>query len=510
MTLPLRIPAGPLRLRRHFLTIVLCLLLGTGMAALVIMRERDRLVAEHGARLAATAGLLAERLDQGLNAWARDVLLLARFAAFKQSPADPVALRRLMEDLRSRAPEFAWIGLAATDGRVVAATGGVLEGRSVADRSWFAGGLRGLYVGEVNPAVLLSRLSPDVSGGEPAAFLSAAAPVFSEDGRNLGVLAAQLNWRWAEQARQETLRQFADRDVPDLLVVSPDGRVLLGPENQLGRRIEGVAPPSATGWAEDGTGILTGQARIHGAPQYLSTGWMVMARGDSAAVLAPLWPLAWWLALGPLGIAVLGRLLAPGLTSFLGGAAGSAGRHGTGADTSGRIADMAATLKRLREPALRDPLTGLLNGAGFATWREAHRDAERGCALLALQLNGVEAISDRLGHAAGDAALAAIGRWLEGGLRIGDCAMRRDVNAFLVCLRAPPEMVETAAVEVATRLQAALAAGLPTAFGAMAMACDIGIALVPRDAPDLDRGITQADRELERVKRLRQRSQPAG
>jgi predicted signal transduction protein with EAL and GGDEF domain len=88
--------------------------------------------------------------------------------------------------------------------------------------------------------------------------------------------------------------------------------------------------------------------------------------------------------------------------------------------------------------------------------------------------------------------------------------MRRDVNAFLICLRAPPEMVETAAVEVATRLQAALAAGLPTAFGAMAMGCDIGIALVPRDAPDLDRGITQADRELERVKRLRQRSQPAG
>jgi diguanylate cyclase len=167
LPLPLRLPAGPLRLRRHFLTIVLCLLLGTGMAALVITRERDRLVAEYGARLAATAGLLAERLDQGLNAWARDVLLLARFAAFKQAPADPVALRRLLEDLRGRAPEFAWMGLAATDGHIVAATGGVLEGRSVADRSWFAGGLRGLYVGEVNSAVLLSRLSPDVSGGSP-------------------------------------------------------------------------------------------------------------------------------------------------------------------------------------------------------------------------------------------------------------------------------------------------------------------------------------------------------
>jgi hypothetical protein len=109
--------------------------------------------------------------------------------------------------------------------------------------------------------------------------------VFSEDGRNLGVLAAQLNWRWAEHVRQETLRQFAGRDVPDLLVVSSDGLVLLGPEHQLGRRIEGVAAPSAAGWAEDATGIVTGQARIHGAPQYPGAGWMVMAQGDSAAIL---------------------------------------------------------------------------------------------------------------------------------------------------------------------------------------------------------------------------------
>jgi hypothetical protein len=66
---------------------------------------------------------------------------------------------------------------------------------------------------------------------------------------------------------------------------------------------------------------------------------------------------------------------------------------------------MAATLKRLREPSLRDPLTGLLNGAGFATWREAHRDAERGCVLLALELDGMRR------SAAGSAMPPAMPPW---------------------------------------------------------------------------------------------------
>jgi hypothetical protein len=71
---------------------------------------------------------MAQRLDAGIAAWADDVGLLARFQAFERQPPDPVTARRLLEDLRSRSPTFSWIGFTDADGRVIAATGGLLEG----------------------------------------------------------------------------------------------------------------------------------------------------------------------------------------------------------------------------------------------------------------------------------------------------------------------------------------------------------------------------------------------
>ncbi|MHA0111035.1 hypothetical protein ACXYUI_28445, partial [Klebsiella pneumoniae] len=75
-----------------------------------------------------------------------------------QWQGDPAALRSSLEDFQRSFSEFAWIGFADADGRVVASSGGLLEGKSVAARPWFKQGLDRMAVGDVHEAVMLSSL----------------------------------------------------------------------------------------------------------------------------------------------------------------------------------------------------------------------------------------------------------------------------------------------------------------------------------------------------------------
>ncbi|MGX9962837.1 diguanylate cyclase domain-containing protein [Roseomonas sp. F4] len=500
---------------RSMLTIgISCLLVGGGLSALVLMRERGLLLEEQGQRLAAAASVMAGRLDAGLAAWGQDVAMLARFAAFQAEPAEPAVARRLLDDLKTRSPEFSWIGFAGTDGRVIAATGGLLEGVNVSARPWFPGGLAGLYLGDVHPAVLLARLLPASEGGENAYFVDAAAPVVSRDGRTLGVVAGHMNWLWAEGIRQEMTRTSPERPPPEFLVLGSDGGVLLGPEALRGRPLADAALDAArrnreTGWVLTAGDQQAGFARTHGYAAHPGLGWQVVARRDVRLALAPLPSLATWLVIGTLGVALLAALVAGAIVDRFGRALGAlTGRDMAGANVSAELEWMAGTLRRLRDTAWRDPLTGLLNRAGFAEWRSAHPEAEHDCALLMLDLDGFKPINDKLGHAAGDAVLAAIGRWLEGHLRVGDCAVRMGGDEFLICLRGPAALAETAATEVSLRFQTALAEGLVTPMGRLSLGCSIGTAILPRDAGGIDAGIEHADRALYEVKRLRQAARP--
>ena len=504
LTPPLRIS----RLRTALLAGAICLLVASLATALILMREYDRLRRDHGERLAVTATLMAERLDLGLRAWARDVGLLARFGAFAQEPPDRAATRQLLEDLKARSPEFSWIGFAGADGRVIAATGGLLEGVDVAARPWFAPGLQGLHLGDVHPAVLLARLLPESEGGANAYFVDAAAPVRRADGTAIGVIAGHLNWRWAEGVQQEAATLSAERPTPELIILGADGLVLLGPEALRGQRLSDTGNPPAgartSGWFEDTTaGMLTGFARTQGTPDHPGLGWVTLARRDLAVVREALWPLATLLALGALAVGIAGGVLAQAAMGRVGKALRSLTGGGGSSDPTEELDRVADTLRQLRDSAHRDPLTGLLNRAGFAAWRAANPAAEQRCAMLALDLDGFKPINDRHGHAAGDAVLAAIGQWLTANTRAEDCAVRTGGDEFVLCLHGAAESAEAAAIEVTARFQAALAEGLPTSAGRMTLGCSIGMAIVPRDAPDIDQAIAVADAQLYRVKHSR-------
>ncbi|MFN8034694.1 MAG: GGDEF domain-containing protein [Acidimicrobiia bacterium] len=102
------------------------------------------------------------------------------------------------------------------------------------------------------------------------------------------------------------------------------------------------------------------------------------------------------------------------------------------------------SLAYLRDAALLDPLTGVGNrrqaDSLFATLQE-------GDALVILDLDHFKALNDRLGHAAGDAALREFGRMLADEVRSGDHVARLGGEEFLVVLRKAGEREVRAACD---------------------------------------------------------------
>ncbi|WP_419897381.1 sensor domain-containing diguanylate cyclase [Roseomonas sp. USHLN139] len=490
---------------RHGLAVgAICAVVGLAGSALLLHAERDRLLAEDGARLADYARVMAQRLDSGLVEWAHDVGLMARFEAFSRQPPEPAMARRLMEDLQTRSPTFAWIGFAGVDGRVIAATGGLLEGVDVAARPWFAPGLKGLHLGDVHPAALLARLLPAAQGGgADAYFVDAAAPVHGEDGRVIGVIAGHLTWRWAESVRREISRLSPWQPAPTLLVVGADRTVLLGPERLRGKPWAGAMPPGPglPAWREaegEGPALLQAFANAdEGGSDRPALGWVVVAERDTATILASLWGFALWLGLGTLVLAGVGGALAGRNAHRFGGAVQRVlGEGRTGPE-------LEARLLQLRDQAWHDPLTGLLNRAGLAAWAAGQPGLAAGAAVVVLDLDGFKPVNDRHGHAAGDAVLQAIGAWLRRHLRDGDAAVRLGGDEFLLCLPGRPERVGEAAAGIAAGLDAMLRAGLDTPAGRVALGCSAGVAVMPRDAATLDAAIGLADAALYETKRNR-------
>jgi diguanylate cyclase len=122
---------------------------------------------------------------------------------------------------------------------------------------------------------------------------------------------------------------------------------------------------------------------------------------------------------------------------------------------------LRAENQRLAALAYRDPLTGLRNRRFFS-----ERLGEEVCrvnrrhtvmSLVCVDLNGFKEVNDTMGHAAGDQALMAVGRFLESLTRAEDLCCRVGGDEFVVLLPDTDEVACQAVVERLKAHQAALA-----------------------------------------------------
>jgi diguanylate cyclase (GGDEF)-like protein/PAS domain S-box-containing protein len=135
--------------------------------------------------------------------------------------------------------------------------------------------------------------------------------------------------------------------------------------------------------------------------------------------------------------------------------------------------------RRLREVALRDPVTGLANRISFMNRlaRSVSRMRFRPDALFAvlfIDVDNFKEINDRLGHVAGDELLASIARRLENCVRPEDLVARMGGDEFTVLLHDIAGPADAA--RVATRILETLAEPVRLGRQEAIVTASIGIA----------------------------------
>jgi diguanylate cyclase (GGDEF)-like protein len=158
----------------------------------------------------------------------------------------------------------------------------------------------------------------------------------------------------------------------------------------------------------------------------------------------------------------------------------------------------------VRELALLDQLTGVLNRRGFeeragAEISRARRSGE-GFALIYLDLDGFKRVNDNLSHAAGDRVLRRAGLAMAAVLRGEDVLARMGGDEFVVLLGGA---CDAEADEVAARLVAAVEEVAAVEPGAEHVSATTAWSTFPADGETLDALLNAADARMLERKRAR-------
>jgi len=164
-----------------------------------------------------------------------------------------------------------------------------------------------------------------------------------------------------------------------------------------------------------------------------------------------------------------------------------------------RLSEIEGLKKQLRDQAIKDGLTGLINRpyleeAMFGIMRLAHRQ-KKPLSIAIVDMDDFRELNDQYGHSFADAILVTLSEQLTKGSRESDMIARYGGEEFcLVFTDMEPEMAQLQLNEILEnfRMVALSSAGM-TMQGATFSA---GIACFPQDATTFDQLITLADSAL--------------
>jgi diguanylate cyclase (GGDEF)-like protein len=514
-------------------------------AAFVSYRNTAALVST---RLASIASTTSERLDRFMAVRQQEMRLFSQLEVIGPLwQGDPAKLRNALEHLQSSFSDFAWIGFARPDGTVVAATGGLLQGRSVSERPWFRTGLHDSSIGDVHEAALLSSLLAKRADGEPYRFVDIALPVRDASGNLLGVLGGHLNWDWARNIIANAEANDGNTDTT-LSVLSKTGTVLLGPgtgsvryaEKHLGNMLKTRVGSFSERPGQDS--LLTAFFVSRGHLEYQGLNWVVTAsQPASIALAAAVHTAKTILAIGAvaglIGIVMaffiarqiarpihaitleadrIGRASGPTMLPRQSGslevvqltrALRSLLRRIGFAEERTKEAEARATenamqfkddLTKLRRLADTDYLTDLMNRRAFLAAADdamefAHR-YKRNIATLMIDIDHFKKINDAHGHHVGDIAIKKIAEVISSNIKRTDRAARFGGEEFVVLLREADAM---GAKLLAERLRKAVELAIIGESDArIAATVSIGIALIADSDRDVQDIIERADQGL--------------
>ncbi|HYP83646.1 histidine kinase [Variovorax sp.] len=203
---------------------------------------RSTLLEQHSQRLESAGEHVSAELDTALLLRLQSVSVVATMLSEDVQRSDSDRLRRSLEAVRRGVPDLIWLAVTDADGFIVGATDPAVLGQNVYQHTWVSQGLDAAWIEE---------------GRSPREhFLKLTAPVSNADGAIVGVVAAQLNWRWVQQM------VTGIRASPgEWLLIDRDGVVREGPAALVGQRWreagEALTPfdPRMAGLGNDGSDL---------------------------------------------------------------------------------------------------------------------------------------------------------------------------------------------------------------------------------------------------------------
>ncbi|WP_268800403.1 sensor domain-containing diguanylate cyclase [Pseudomonas huanghezhanensis] len=507
--------------------LVITCIFGSVIGASAISRHKE----QTGHQLAEYAASMIDRLDRDMHSRAKELSVLSALEALR-NPQNVAEARSLLNHLNAQFPSYSWIGLTDAQGTVVASTGRLLEGLSIAHRPVFVEGRDKTFIGDVHEAVLLAKLLPNPSG-EAMKFVDISMPILDKTGNFIGVLGTHLSWQWAAEIGR-TMLEPLKKSLPgvEFLVISKDGIVLLGPKQLIGKPSEaGIDNESNTRWTvsewQDGNTYVVGAAKSTGIDGYPGLGWTVVTRQPAEAAFAEANGLRveilLWGSLLSITFAMLGWFVAGVITRPLNQIAEAATRLSEGADVdiplvkgSLEVEKLSIVIRHLvenltqkkgqlaliRGVAYRDTVTGLPNRAALDNYvnsLQKEPGQQPAFGVLCLDLDGFKSVNDRFGHAVGDALLHSVGLRLSANVRDGDIAVRHGGDEFVLLLRLKAGESLGHVQSAAQRIIKTIAEPVPLAGAVIRVGCSIGGAVwTEGDFADV---LAKADEALYRAKR---------
>lgn len=532
------------------------LILGVLSTIVVEHLAAHKMTTVSGERLHEISRSIAGTLSQNLVERLREIELMSQSPLLVEGDWNTPAVRTIIEAVKQSYRPYAWMGVADASGRVVVATGGLLEGVDVSQRPWFAGGSTASFLGDVHEAVLLDRHLRPRSEGEPLRFIDFAAPIHDARGVWRGVVATHAHWTWIEAVIADGLRPEHRAQGIEVFLIGRDGAVLhpftRAGAVQMPRQLLPVSNDAILEW-ESGQTYLTAQADIL-APRADALEWRVVVRQPVSVALAAVAELRQHLLLMgvvlSLLLVVLADRVAVGFSRPLQQVERVAWRIDHGDETAsfpnqsfrireldalvGSIRGMTATLierkraledlnqsleaqvqerttqlsaanQRLAALATTDGLTGVANRRHFdetlaQEWERAQR-AGTALALVLLDIDYFKRYNDHYGHQAGDDCLRRVAQVLRDSVhRAADLVARYGGEEFVVVL---PDTPTAGAVVLAEAMcQAVSALAIPHAASPLGrVTVSLGVAgAIPQLRHDASLLIKCADQALYQAK----------
>jgi diguanylate cyclase (GGDEF)-like protein len=517
---------------RTYLTVFAVVLTVATAAVLAIVTEEaaTRQLERHiGDSLALRAQEMADKLDRGIYERRQDIQFEARELTEDGMREGAAGLRKTLNALRETSASYAWIGYADTVGKVLAATGGLLEGQNVAQRPWFSGAVSTAFVGDAHRALLLEKhLNP--SGGEPLRFMDVAMPVFGKDGAFAGVLGAHIDWRWVRDATAATDKGQST----ETLILSTAGQVLLGPSDLQDKALSlpgaALAQKGFSGYRierwPDGQTYLAGYSLSRGHRNYPGLGWVVIVREPLDHAYAPVKVLSEKFLIVGSAIALLFAGLGWFLAVYISrplititNAAYALQQDDTKAAfpisnnfrevgvLSRSLASLVDTLRQretqLAHQARHQSLTNLPNRQYVTAMLEQAIDAAategKQLAVMVFSLDRFNTITDALDNAAGNTALlemlARIRACLDGAAVLGHL----DKEKFVVVFDGR-DTVLSRATALAARLQQALAAPVHIGGFDFTLGASFGISVYPANGAHAETLLRHGEAALQQAR----------